>query len=471
MKKITQILRSVIILSMTALMFTACVDKEYDDLTTANVDPDIQVTKSIKELQALATSGSTGVLITTDEIIAGVVTGDDLSGNIYKKLILQQDSSGIAIQLDVSNFNTEYPTGRRVFVKCKGLYIRNDGGNVELGSSPGSANSSMGRIPANLRTKYLFKGMWGLYITPKVYTFDNPNIPTNTLVQFNNVQFDAGYSGVSYATASQFNLDMIDCDSNILILYSSQYSTFATAKTPFGKGTITGVFIMYRGEGELQIRDTNDVSMNGLRCDNSTGIPTFASLDSIRPLYLGTPINMPNLIISVTVISNYSTNMLGLNSRNMYVQEDTTGIQLRFDAAPTFAVGSKLEININGGQLSTFNDVLQLTNLSLSGVTVIGSGNITPRITSIADITANYNSREATLVTIPGVTITGTGTYNGAAGSNTLTDATGSMVLYTGSSATFKSSAYPIVPVSVTGILTQFSGTYEILIRDTTDVQ
>lgn len=471
MKKITQTLRSVIILLMTAIMFNACVDKDYDDLTTANVDPDLQVTKTIKELQALATTGSTGVLITTDEIIAGVVTGDDLSGNIYKKLILQQDSSGIAIQLDVSNYNTEYPTGRKVFVKCKGLYIRNDGGNFELGTSPGSSNSSMGRIPANLRTKYLVKGMWGLYITPKVYTFDNPNIPTNTLVQFNDVQFDAGFTGISYATASQFNLDMIDCDSNILILYSSQYSTFATAKTPFGKGTITGVFTMYRGEGELQIRDTNDVSMNGLRCDNSTGFPTLASLDSIRPLYLGTPINMPNLVINVTVISNYSTNMLGVNSRNMYAQEDSTGIQLRFDAAPTFAVGSKLEINIYGSQLSTFNDVLQLTNLNLSAVTVIGSGNITPRITTIADIISNYNSREATLVTIPDVTITGTGTYNGSAGSNTLTDATGSMVLYTGSSATFKSSAYPIVPVSVTGILTQFSGTYEILIRDTTDVQ
>lgn len=466
MKKTTQILRSTIIVILTALLFNSCVKKDYDDIVTANLDPDLQTTKSIKELQALAT-GTTGVEITTDEIIAGVVTGDDLSGNIYKKLILQQDSSGISIQLDVSNFNTKYPTGRRVFVKCKGLFIANNGGNYELGSS---ATNPVGRIRAGLEDKYFVKGMWGQYITPKIYTFANSNIPTNTLVRFDNVQFDNGFTGISYATAAKFNLDMVDCDSNLLILYSSQYSTFANSKTPYGKGSIVGVYTVYRGAGELQIRDTNDINMVGLRCDNSNGIPVLTSLDSIRLLYQGSAVTLNNRKIIVTVTSNYSTNMLGVNTKNMYVQEDTTGIQLRFDVAPTFAVGSKLEINVSGAELSIFNGVLQLNYVPLGGVTVLGSGSITPRITTIAEIFSNYTTREACLVTIPRVIITGTGTYNGNVGINTLTDATGNIELYTGSSATFKSIAYPTDTVSVTGILTQFSGAYEILIRDTTDV-
>ena len=149
MKKSNQIIYSVIFLLMTSVMFTSCVDKNYDDIVTANVDPDITPTHTIKELQSLAT-GTTPVLITTDVIIAGIVTGDDLSGNIYKKLILQQDSSGVAVQLDVSNFNTEYPTGRRVYVLCKGLYIANNGGNFELGIS---ASNPTSRIPAGLAPK------------------------------------------------------------------------------------------------------------------------------------------------------------------------------------------------------------------------------------------------------------------------------------------------------------------------------
>ena len=109
MKRSTQILHSVIILLMTTFMFTSCVDKEYDEIATANVDPDLTPTHTIKQFQDLAgpvLPTPIPVLITTDIIIAGVVTGDDLSGNIYKKLILQQDSSGVAVQLDVSNFNT-----------------------------------------------------------------------------------------------------------------------------------------------------------------------------------------------------------------------------------------------------------------------------------------------------------------------------------------------------------------------------
>ena len=116
MKRSTQILRSIILMMFTAVMFTSCVKKEYDDLSTANVDPAITVTHSIKQLQAYAT-GSVGVLITSDIVVAGIVVGDDASGNIYKKMILQQDSSGIAIAVDVTNFNTDYPIDRRVFVK------------------------------------------------------------------------------------------------------------------------------------------------------------------------------------------------------------------------------------------------------------------------------------------------------------------------------------------------------------------
>ena len=206
MKRTNKIFRTVIMIIMTAVVFTSCVDKDYDDIETANVDPALTPTHTIRQLQDSVPVDGAVIEIKTDIIIQGVVTGDDLSGNIYKKLILQQDSSGISIALDISNFHTEYPTGRRVFVMCKGLFLANHDGNIELGTN--SANP-IGRIPAGLAPKYLVKGMWGQYITPKVYTFDNPNIPTNTLVRFDNVQFDAGSNGIAYAATSPANPDLI----------------------------------------------------------------------------------------------------------------------------------------------------------------------------------------------------------------------------------------------------------------------
>src|SRR5436190_15466236 len=118
MKKLNQLI--LVLLAFTAVTFTSCVDQDFDDLTTANVDPDITPTHTIRQLQSIAT-GSVGKEITDDIIIMGTVVGDDSTGNIYKTLILQQNDSmgptGIAIQLDMTNFYTEYPVGRHVFVK------------------------------------------------------------------------------------------------------------------------------------------------------------------------------------------------------------------------------------------------------------------------------------------------------------------------------------------------------------------
>lgn len=467
MKRSTQILRSAIIMILTAVVFTSCVKKEYDDIETANVDPALTPTHTIKQLQALAT-GAVGVLINTDVIVAGIVVGDDASGNIYKKLVLQQDSSGISVQLDISNFNTEYPIGRRIFVKCKGLYIANNGGNFELGTS---ATNPVGRIPSNLADQYLVKGKWGLSVTPMIYPLGALNIPTNCLIKFDGVEFQPGDYGVAWAATSPSNLTLEDCSTpaNNLIVYSSTFSTFALTPTPTGRGSIQGIYTIYAGEGELQIRDLYDVKMDGLRCNGSSGITTVMPIDSVRMLDPGAgnttsaPIDRK---IRGTVISNYSTAMI--TAKNIYIQDGTAAIQVRFSASNTFAVGTEIEINISGVEISTFSGVLQLNNVPLGNAIAVGAGAITPRTATIADINTNYDTWEGQLVKITGVTITGTGTY---AGTNTLTDATGSMALFTTASATFASTAYPTGTVSVTGILTEFNGTKEILIRDVTDVQ
>ena len=465
MKRSTQILRSAIIMMLTAVVFTSCVKKEYDDVATANIDPALTATHTIKQVQALAT-GATPVEITTDVIFSGIVVGDDASGNIYKQMVLQQDSSGIAIQVDVSNFNTDYPIGRRVFVKAKGLFIANDGGNYEIGISSAGI---VGRIPAALLSQYLVKGKWGLSVTPKVYQIGDPAIPTNTLVKFTNVEFAPGSYGVAYAATSGSNLDIKNCAGDILTLYSSNYSTFALERTPTGKGSITGVYTMYAGSGELQIRDLYDVDMNGVRCNGSTGQITQMPIDSVRMLDPGagnTAVAPTDRKIKGIVTSNVATGMI--TARNIYIQDGTAGIQVRFTSNNTFAVGTEIEINITDAEISTFSGVLQLNNVPNGNAQALGSGSITPRTATIADINTNYDAWEGQLVTITGVTISGGGIYSG---NNTLTDATGTITLFTSSFATFASASYPTGTVSVTGILTEYNGTKEILIRDVTDVQ
>jgi DNA/RNA endonuclease YhcR with UshA esterase domain len=93
---------------------------------------------------------------------------------------------------------------------------------------------------------------------------------------------------------------------------------------------------------------------------------------------------------------------------------------------------------------------------------------------TVQEILADFEKYESTLVTIDNVTLSGnSGIYGGNV---SLTDGTpGALTLFTksgASPASFSTSTYPTPgPNTVTGVLQQFNGTYQISIRTTADVQ
>src|SRR5437762_3537627 len=128
-------MKRILTISISAVLMVtcACVKKDFDQPSTANVDPNIKANVTIGDVIAMS-KGTVPALITQDVIVSGIVVADDASGNFYKEMIVQDDSRGISVQIDQSNFHTSYPIGRRVFIKCKGLYIASDAdGNYQLG--------------------------------------------------------------------------------------------------------------------------------------------------------------------------------------------------------------------------------------------------------------------------------------------------------------------------------------------------
>jgi len=201
-------------------------------------------------------------------------------------------------------------------------------------------------------------------------------------------------------------------------------------------------------------------------------ILNLLTLDNIRLMDPG-PTNLAflpaNSKIEVTVTSNYLTQHNGGAGRNMFAQDNTAGIQIRFISSYSFPLGTKLEINISNMEISTFNGVFQINNVPLTNAVSIGTSNIAPRLTTIADINANYDLWEGQLVKLNGVTISGSGIYGGT---NTITDASlDSITLYTYSGASFATNNYPIGIVSITGVLFEYNGLKEISIRDVSDIQ
>ena len=463
MKSLFSLNRLLVILFLAA-GFSSCVDKDYDEPVTANVDPDITTNATIAYLKSIA-PGSAPVLIDTIVIVSGIVVADDESGNFYKSIIVQDSTAGLNIQVDVTNYYTDYPVGRRIFIKCKGLYVASPSGNLTIGVL---SSGEIGRIPSGLIGQYIVKGKWGLSVEPKVYQIDDFGIPTNTLVKFEAVEFTDGDYGVPYAVGSPPIRVVRDCNNNRIDVYSSTYSNFALTRTPIGNGTITGIYTIYSGDGELQIRDTNDCVMRDIRCDGTNGVTTQIPIDSVRMLFTGSNTTAPTgRKIRGTVISDYTTTMI--NNQNMYIQDNTAGIQVRFSSPHSFAVGSDVEIIISGQEISEFAGVLQLNGIPTGNASVLGSASVTPRNTDIAQINTNYDLWESTLVKLTGVTISGSpGTYSG---SKTISDGVNTITLFTSGAATFSGATFPTGTVNITGILTEYNGTKEILIRNTGDVQ
>ena len=252
-----------------------------------------------------------------------------------------------------------------------------------------------------------------------------------------------------------------------MLVRSSGFADFAIEKTPSGKGSITGVLGIFGSDYQLFIRDTKDVAMDGPRCGQGGGPETLASISTIRSLFTGTNTFVPSgNKIKGFVISDRAGN--NLNSRNLYLQDGTAGIVVRFDVAHSFNLGDEVEISVSDVELSEFNKLLQVNNVPLTNAVLKTTGNtLTPRVATIAEINTNFNAWESTLVKISNVSITGGATLSG---NRTLNDGTGTIAMFTTGSAVFSGLATPAVPVTLTAIVSDFNAK-QVLMRNANDIQ
>jgi len=117
MKDIRKIFIGLLLLGI-ATYFAACVKGDFDE-------PPVYIPKvdfnSNTTIAALKSSYKSLKQIEEDIIIQGIVVGNDESGNLFKKLIIQDSTAGIELALDKTNLYNEFKLGQRVFVKCKGM--------------------------------------------------------------------------------------------------------------------------------------------------------------------------------------------------------------------------------------------------------------------------------------------------------------------------------------------------------------
>jgi len=387
----------------------------------------------------------------------------------------------LLINVALSNFYTLYPVGRKIFIKCKGLYIGYVKGVVQLGILDNSGTQpALGQLPQSLVDQFIFRGVWNQAITPKVVTIANVMSYNaayeNELITISAAEFTTADSGKPYANAPLQNSlarYIQDCSGNQVEIYTSGYATFASTLTPGGGGSITAIYMAYNTTPELILRELSDVHMTGPRLGGGAAIGTggLMNIIDVRGLFSACgAIFASGTKIHGTVISDLTTG--NITGNNLVMQDETGGIVIRFTSANTFNIGDSIEVNLSGDSLVAFHNLVQANYVANSAATLLASGRtVTPRVATLAQVIANQSIWESTMLKINNVTLTGGGTYGSNSGNVTMNDGTSVMELFTRTAANFAGTSYPTTPVSVTGYLSTYNGTPELNIRSASDVQ
>lgn len=445
------------LLLLTIAFVPSCVDQDFDIPPSGGEDPNIEVTTTIAELKAMHTFGDLEP-VPDGVVISGVIVSSDESGNFFRQLIVQDETGGIEIRVDATNLSAIYPPGRRIFVKCSGLWLGDFNNLSQLGAAPAENDDGdleLQRIPESVVDDYILRGTYGNAVQPKVKKIEELTLAdVSTLIQLDEVQFIGADTSSTYADGNSnisFNLEIEDCAKDRVILRSSGFSTFANAPVPNGNGTIVGILGVFGSDLQLLIRDLDDVNMSGERCQLGGG--NILTIQSLRDAFHSGAGSAPEGAIKGVVISDFSNGTV--TGRNLYIQDASGGILVRFDANHSFAIGNQITVDVTGEELSEFSSLLQVNNVPLGNAADEGAGTLpAARVTTVVEILNNAEAWESTRIILPKATLSGNSVFNGNV---TVTDETGSMLLFTRSAANFANQPLPMGEISITAIVSDFN--------------
>ncbi len=497
----------ILLLLGVTLSLTQCIDKEFDSppLDGPTVDVPDEAVITIDQMMEQFSVGNP-VALDAGSYLRGVVVGSDKSGNIFKTLIIQDETAGIAIIIDDTDLFDTYFVGREVYIKLDNLYLGDFNNLPQLGMAP--SDGEVSRIPAALLPDVVLPAAYNVSVTPTPLLLGQLNdAALNTLIQIDNVEFASFELGETYATAipaqnlfQTENRSIVNCDGFSVNLRSSGFSNFANTEVPSGNGTLYGILSKF-GTGseayQILIRDLGDVNFTGDRCDGSSGggsdidpdditdndIMTIASVKDI--LVPGTATALPDdKFLQATIVANNSN---GNFFRKVIVQDQTGGIEIRIDddsAFSSFPIGSEVFVilgNLSIGEFSGLpqlgvNDGDQVNVVSNASSVLLATGNtgtISPVTLDLADL---QESDLSSLVRIEGVQfldseIPSTYATDGNNGFHNLQDCDGNeLLVFTSSFSDYTSEPVPEGKGTFVGIFSSFQGNFQLNLRDPNEV-
>ena len=237
---------------------------------------------SIADLKSTFSSviSNNGMKQITDELqIKGTVIGNDIEGNIYNEVFIDDGTGAFIVCIAQGGIYGFLPVGQEILVNLKDLYIGAYGQQGEIGTPYTSASGS---TYVSRMSRFLWNDHYKLIgsanpssVTPEEFdqsrTTDATYLDSHCgkLMTLKGVELQAADGKATFApddgsvplTANCVNRNFKGISSSQLVLRTSTYADFAGNVMPEGKVNVTGIFTRYRNTWQILMRSINDIEL------------------------------------------------------------------------------------------------------------------------------------------------------------------------------------------------------------------
>lgn len=271
---------------LLGMSVTSCMDDDWDD-PTGEIPPygnnDLQETNvvtiaDLKDMYASTLRNQNDTTrITEDVQIKARVVGNDLGGNIYNYIAVDDGTSGLIINIAQGGLWAYLPVGQEILVELKDLYIGPYNNQPQIGTPYTYTNRNTG-------TTYTYPSRMSRTIWQEHFKIiGNADPATATPIEIDMSRLsDTDYmNGLVGRLIVAKDVTLTEADGNktfapedevlgngvsreingssSFVVRTSTYADFAATVMPQGKVDITGVLTRYNSYWQLVMRTSDDI--------------------------------------------------------------------------------------------------------------------------------------------------------------------------------------------------------------------
>lgn len=259
----------------------SCMDEDWDD-PTGNTYPygnnnleetNVVTIANLKDMYSYALTEQTDTACIREDIqIKARVTGNDIGGNIYNQIAVDDGTGAILICIAQGGLWGYLPVGQEILVSLKDLYIGTYGNQPQIGT-PYTNNS--GYTSPSRMNRTLWQEHFKLLGTADISKIDTLEFDLNKIKDEEYMKENCGRlmvaKGVKLSQANGKRTFAPESDveagnavnrsvnnSTKLVVRTSTYADFAGTVMPEGKVDLVGIFTRYRDTWQILMRQDGD---------------------------------------------------------------------------------------------------------------------------------------------------------------------------------------------------------------------